>query len=279
MSNQLVAVQEQLKQAGLLLDKPLVFGKLQRIAAINAQGSRKAKSGWYSLFEYVCRNGDVLISGAYGNHSLGINEKIEHEVKEWTKEEREEYRQKMLEQQQAAEQAKQEAIDACIAKAQKIWPTLQDNAVNEYLNRKQVKAFGVRFCAGKLVVPMYNNGQLVSLQWIDADGSKKFMTGTPKKGAYFFISKPQPNSEVIALAEGYATAATIHMATGWPVFVAFDAGNLEPVAQFIRAKWPHAKIVICADKDPSGVGQQKAEKAAIAVNASVVLPNFDEVTA
>lgn len=279
MSNQLVAVQEQLKQAGLLLDKSLVFGRLQRVAATNAQGKRKAKSGWYSLFEYVCRNGNVIISGAYGNHSLGISEKIEQEAQEWSAEERAEYRQKMLEQQQAAEQAKQEAIDACIAKAQKIWPTLQDNAVNEYLNRKKVKGFGVRFCAGKLVVPMYNNGQLVSLQWIEADGSKKFMTGTPKKGAYFFISKPQPSSEVIALAEGYATAATIHMATGWPVFVAFDAGNLEPVAQFIRAKWPHAKIVICADKDPSGVGQQKAEKAAIAVNASVVLPNFDEVTA
>lgn len=279
MSNQLVAVQEQLKQAGLLLDKPLVFGKLQRIAAINAQGKRKAKSGWYKLKEYHCKNGESFIAGYYGNHSLGISEKIEVDFKEWTAEEKTEYHAQMEADRQAAEQAKQEAIDACIAKAQKIWPTLQDNAVNEYLNRKQVKAFGVRFCAGKLVVPMYNNGQLVSLQWIEADGSKKFMTGTPKKGAYFFISKPQPSSEVIALAEGYATAATIHMATGWPVFVAFDAGNLEPVAQFIRAKWPQTKILICADKDPSGVGQQKAEKAAIAVNASVVLPNFDEVAA
>ncbi len=279
MTNELLAVEAQLKQAGLLLDKSLVFGKLQRVAATNAQGKRKAKSGWYSLFEYVCRNGEVLISGAYGNHSLGISEKIDHEAKEWSAEERAEYRQKMLEQQQAAEQAKQEAIDACIAKAQKIWPTLQDNAVNEYLNRKQVKAFGVRFCAGKLVVPMYNNGQLVSLQWIEADGSKKFMTGTPKKGAYFFISKPQPSSEVIAVVEGYATGATIHMATGWPVFIAFDAGNLEAVAVHIRQKFPQAKIIICADKDESGVGQQKAQKAANTVRATVVLPNFGEVAA
>ena len=168
MTNNLHAVQQQLSQAGLILDKGLMFGRLQRVAATNAQGKRKAKAGWYALFEYTRTNGDVFISGAYGNHSLGISEKIEHEAQEWSAEERAEYRQKMLEQQQAAEQAKQEAIEACIAKAQKIWPTLQDNAVNEYLNRKKVKAFGVRFCAGKLVIPMYNNGQLVSLQWIEA---------------------------------------------------------------------------------------------------------------
>ena len=278
MSN-IQSVEQQLKNAGLLIEKTLTFGKLQRVAATNAQGKRKAKSGWYSLFEYTTRQGELIISGAYGNHSLGISEKIEHEAQEWTAEERAEYRQKMLEQQQAAEKAKQEAIDACIAKAQKIWPTLQDNAVNEYLNRKKVKAYGVRFCAGKLVVPMYNNGQLVSLQWIEADGSKKFMTGTPKKGSYFFISKPQPTSEIIALAEGYATGATIHAAMGWPVFIAFDAGNLEEVALFIRAKWPQAKIIICADKDESGVGQQKAQQAAIAVGAIVALPDFSEVSA
>ncbi len=278
MSN-IQSVEQQLKNAGLLIEKTLTFGKLVRVAATNAQGKRKAKSGWYSLFEYTTRQGEVIISGAYGNHSLGISEKIEHEAKEWTPEERAEYAKKMQEQKQAAEQARQEAIQACIEKAQKIWPTLQDNAVNEYLNRKKVKAYGVRFCAGKLVVPMYNNGQLVSLQWIEADGSKKFMTGTPKKGSYFFISKPQPTSEIIALAEGYATGATIHAAMGWPVFIAFDAGNLEEVALFIRAKWPQAKIIICADKDESGVGQQKAQQAAIAVGAIVALPDFSEVSA
>jgi len=114
MNNNLQTVQQQLSQAGLLLDKSLVFGRLQRVAATNAQGKRKAKSGWYSLFEYVCRNGNVIISGAYGNHSLGISEKIEQEAQEWSAEERAEYRQKMLEQQQAAEQAKQEAADTLL---------------------------------------------------------------------------------------------------------------------------------------------------------------------
>lgn len=270
----LLAVEQQLKQAGLLLDKKLVFGTLQRVAATNHAGKRKAKSGWYSLFEYTCRNGDVLISGAYGNHSLGISEKIEHEVKEWSKEERDEYRQKMLEQQQAADKARQEATDICIDKAQKIWPTLQDNAVNQYLNRKQVKGFGVRFCAGKLVVPVYNNGQLVSLQWIQPDGDKLFMTGTPKKGAYFYIGKRRDKG-IIAIAEGYATAASIHMATGWTVFVAFDAGNLEAVAIQVKKTYPTANIKICADKDRSSVGEVKANQAAKAISAEIIMPVFE----
>lgn len=273
--NNIQSVEQQLKNAGLLLDKPLVFGKLQRIAAINAQGKRKAKSGWYSLFEYTLRNGQTLISGAYGNHSMGISEKIEQEAQEWSAEERAEYAKKMQEQKQAAEQAKKEAIDACIAKAQKIWPNLPDTGVSEYLNRKKIKGFGVRFCKGQLVIPMFNKGEIVSLQWIKHDGQKTFMTGTPKKGSYFLIGKITEQTNVVALVEGYATGASVHMATGWPVFVAFDAGNLEPVAIQIRQKFEHIKIIICADKDDSRVGEQKAQKAAQAVNAVVVLPVFE----
>jgi len=276
MNNNLLTVERQLSQAGLLLDnKTVVFNRLQRIAATNHAGKRKPKAGWYILFEYICKNGDVIYSGAYGNHTLNISEKIVQEAREWSQAERDEYHQKMAEQEAAAEQAKREATEACIDKAQKIWPTLQDNAVNEYLNRKQVKGFGVRFCAGKLVVPVYNNGQLVSLQWIQADGSKLFMTGTPKKGAYFLIGKRKGNGSDIAIVEGYATGASIHMATGWTVFVAFDAGNLEAVALQVRQKYQSANIVICADKDESGVGEAKAKLAASAVNAKVLLPIFE----
>lgn len=270
-------VEHQLKRAGLLLEKPLAFGKLQRVPALNASGNRKAKSGWYSLFEYTLRNGQTLISGAYGNHSMGISEKIEHEAKEWTPEERAEYAKKMQEQKQAAEQATKEAQYVCIAKAQKIWPNLPDTGVNEYLNRKKIKGFGVRFCKEQLVIPMFNKGELVSLQWIKPNGQKTFMTGTPKKGSYFLIGKITEQTNVVALVEGYATGASVHMATGWPVFVAFDAGNLEPVALQIRQKFEHIKIIICADKDDSRVGEQKAQAAAKAAQAIVVLPKFEVV--
>ena len=60
-----------------------------------------------------------------------------------------------------------------------------------------------------------------------------FLAGRPgqRKGA-FLIGNP----DRVLLAEGYATAASLHEATGLPVAVAFDAGNLMPVAQTAKYK-------------------------------------------
>ena len=74
------------------------------------------------------------------------------------------------------------------------------------------------------------------------------------------------------VAEGYATAASVHEATGYPVAVAFDAGNLEPVAETIREKLPDCSIIIAGDNDKSGVGQEKARAAAAASGGKVVIP-------
>ena len=92
----------------------------------------------------------------------------------------------------------------------------------------------------------------------------------------------------ILLAEGYATGATLHMATEKPVAVAFDAGNLEPVAKALREQFPNAAITICADNDhqhtrktPEGTelwnkGVALAQEAAKAVGGKVVAPLFNE---
>jgi putative DNA primase/helicase len=64
--------------------------------------------------------------------------------------------------------------------------------------------------------------------------------------------------------------------------VAFNAGNLEPVARAIRAKFPKLHIVICADNDvatPGNPGLTRATEAARAVRGFVVAPDFSGVTA
>lgn len=78
------------------------------------------------------------------------------------------------------------------------------------------------------------------------------------------------------------------MATEKPVAVAFDAGNLEPVAKKLRGKFPNAVITICADNDhqhtrhtPEGVepwnkGVELAQKAAQEVGGKVVVPSFTD---
>ena len=78
-----------------------------------------------------------------------------------------------------------------------------------------------------------------------------------------------------------ATAATIHEATGQPVAVCFDAGNLKPVAEALRAKFPDIKLIICADNDrfaDGNPGVTKATAAAQAVGGLVVVPQFPDGT-
>jgi len=72
------------------------------------------------------------------------------------------------------------------------------------------------------------------------------------------------------------------------VAVAFDAGNLEPVAKALREQFPNAAITICADNDhqhtrktPEGTelwnkGVVLAQEAAKAVGGKVVAPLFNE---
>ena len=96
---------------------------------------------------------------------------------------------------------------------------------------------------------------LCSLQFIAQEGFKRFLRGGRTRGAYFPIGDPS-NATALCVAEGFATGATIHEATGHPVAVAFNAGNLESVARAMRAKFPNLPIIICADDDhaTSGLG-------------------------
>jgi phage/plasmid primase-like uncharacterized protein len=81
----------------------------------------------------------------------------------------------------------------------------------------------------------------------------------------------------VLVAEGYATAASLHMATGQPVAVAFNAHNLVAVAEQLRARHPKAEITICADDDhhlDNNVGLARAREAAEAVKGKIAMPSF-----
>ena len=116
---------------------------------------------------------------------------------------------------------------------QYIWERAEANFTEHpYLNHKQVKSFRLRLYKGLLLLPLYNeNGELCSLQFINANGDKWFKKDSSVKACFFIIGEV---SEKIYIAEGYATAATIHEVTGDAVVVALNANNLLPVAQIIR---------------------------------------------
>jgi uncharacterized protein (DUF927 family)/phage/plasmid primase-like uncharacterized protein len=198
-----------------------------------------------------------------------------------TKKEQEGHRREIARAKQESEQARQAAQAVAAKKAATIWkqakPAKEDHP---YLVNKGIKAHGLRQTdSGKLVVPLRDSaGRLYSLQNIDKGGGKRFLPEGRVQGCYFSIGKPGPASgSPVCIVEGFATAASVHQATGFPVAVAFNAGNLKAVAQAIRAKLPEARLILCADDDAATDGNPgiaKATEAAHTVGGFLAVPDF-----
>ncbi|EQB3862527.1 primase-helicase zinc-binding domain-containing protein [Enterobacter hormaechei] len=135
------------------------------------------------------------------------------------------------------------------------------------------KTGGVTFRAGDVVVPLYDDtGALVNLQLISSDGLKRTLKGGAVKGACHTIEGKKQAGKRLWIAEGYATALTVHHLTGETVMVALSSVNLLSLASLVRQKYPACQIVLAADRDLSGDGQSKAAAAADACEGVVALP-------
>lgn len=145
-----------------------------------------------------------------------------------------------------------------------------------YLSGKAIKANGAKLHHDALVIPMRADGQIHSLQFIAPDGKKRFLTGGRVMGCYFSVGTMK-GAEALCIAEGFATGATIHEATDYPVAVAFNAGNLGLVAKAMREKFPDLPLILCADDDShtkGNPGLTKATAAALAVGGILAIPFF-----
>lgn len=163
-----------------------------------------------------------------------------------------------------------------------------------YLTRKGITTHlhGATVRNGELIIPLFNNrGQQQSYQRIFEDGNKRFASNHddkhPSKGGRYWIpSKPEDThnpDQIILIAEGIATAATLHQATGLPVCAAFNASNIEHIATDLRWDYSHATLVICADNDINpetggNVGVSAAESAAIDSHCAVFIPHNETGT-
>ncbi len=174
------------------------------------------------------------------------------------------------------------AADAA-AKAASMWAASPAaDPAHPYLTAKGIGPKGLREYKGKLLVPVRRDGGLVSLQFVGPDGGKRFLTGGKVEGGYASLASKDGPREPILIAEGFATAASLHAATGLPCVVAFNAGNLSPVARAMRDKYPDARLVVCGDNDlhtmvqgrPLNVGRVRADAAARGVGGAVALPPF-----
>ncbi|ECC1742317.1 DNA primase [Salmonella enterica] len=135
------------------------------------------------------------------------------------------------------------------------------------------KTGGVTFRAGDVVVPLYDDaGALVNVQLINSDGLKRTLKGGQVKGACHIIEGKKQAGKRLWIAEGYATALTVHHLTGETVMVALSSVNLLSLASLARQKHPACQIVLAADRDLNGDGQNKAAAAADACEGVVALP-------
>lgn len=153
------------------------------------------------------------------------------------------------------------------------WSAASTSCNHPYLGRKGIQAHGIKQDGDFLLVPLRDTaGRLHSLQSITPDGDKRFRGRM--KGCYHAIGKP---SDCIIVCEGFATGASIHEATGEAVAVAFNAGNLMPVATALHRTYPALVLLLAADDDhqtEGNPGLSSAKAAALAVGGFVVVPQF-----
>lgn len=279
--------------------QPLIAdGQLHRVD--HADRKRGNKHIWYII------HSDGIPAAAFGDYKAGLEETwCAKKPSAMTDEERRQLRQQMQEAARLRAE-KQAALNKAAAEAAKLImaATGKANGDHPYLAKKGLPVFAglrvlksnVRYVIdpeeepktarqGNLVVPMFTpSGDVVGAQIIQPDGTKRFIKGTAKEGNYHSIGKPpEQGNGVILIAEGYATAARLHEATGLLTIAAFDAGNLGPVGKAIRKKYPDARLVICADNDRftrvgdmENPGLTKARDAASAIKARVAVPTFDD---
>ena len=264
-------LQNAMRDAGLEPpDTIYLDGKIHRFKS-GTKGSPGAgdKSGWYIAFF------DGIPAGRFGCWRAGMESTWRAEVgRAINPADEMAFARRMSEAKAArdAEQARKHEVAADVV--DQIWSDcIGASPDHPYLRRKGIAPHGARVTGdGRLVVPLYDaDGTMASLQYIDSDGGKLYHPGGQTGGKFWVLGlMDEPGS--IYVAEGFATAATIHQATSRPVIVAYSASNLVPVTGTLRALHPVSDLVIVADHDKSGVGQRYAEQACAKFGARMVMP-------
>jgi putative DNA primase/helicase len=239
--NQSAAFRDAIAAAGLTPPHEIIGdGERHRFSS---DGRPNNKSGWYIFHD------DERPAGAFGCWRSEISSTWKSsKPQQFTDAEREEYRERMKRLEKQRERERQEATDYAAVTAAQMWNEAIE-ADHPYLTRKQITCLGARVLGDVLLVPMKHSAkELVGLQRIWPDGTKRFIKGSPLAGAYMTIGTPTKDGTVV-ICEGYATGVSIHLATSYCVVVAFNSGNLSEVVNKIRRALPSARLIIAGDDD------------------------------
>jgi len=244
------------------------------IHRFSSNGKRGDEAGWFVLFN------DGIPAGSFGDWRTGFSQTWRADMgRKLTDAETKAHRERVeaMRKQREAEEIKGHE-DAAI-KAAEILKAAQPAPTNfPYLVKKGIKPNSAKFHDGLLVLPMRDtSSKLWNVERISPDGgNKKGLFQGKRTGCYFSIGSIK-NAPCLCIAEGFATGASIHEATGYPVAVTFNAGNLGPVAKAMRDKFPNLPLILCADDDyltEGNPGLTKATEAARRVGGLLAMPDF-----
>lgn len=267
-----IQIKDSMIQSGLEPPEQIfIDGQVHRFkSGTKGKSGAGDKSGWYIFF-----SGQVP-AGRFGDWRSDTSVSFVADIgRELTSVEQMANAKRMAEAKALRDAETKRKHDSAASTVERIW---EDAAIasedHPYLARKGVGLHGARVTGdGRLIVPLFNpDNEIKSLQYISADGTKRYHTGGQTKGMYWGLGDPQKR---LYIAEGFATAATIQEATGDGVVVAYSASNLVPVSEIMREKFPSIEIVVVADNDKSGVGQKYADQASAKTGARVVMPPSD----
>lgn len=234
---------------------------------------KSGKSGWFigwkEPFEFAIA-GDWRTGERF--------ELIEKSDRPLTQEERKRREIVMREAQQKALAERDERREAARLKADDMFRSGVNGGfvAHDYLLRKKIGLFGARVLDNEVLVPCSDaDGNLWGLQKILVDGTKLFLSGQRVESTFHRIVGDEKKG--VFVCEGYATGASIHMATGGMVYCAFSASNLIKIAELATCMHAGQQICIAGDDDrwsEGNAGRAAALKAGECSGARVVFPAF-----
>ncbi len=262
-----------LRANGLQPEEIVTDGNIHRFSV----GKKSNSDGYYSL-----------TIKEYGGHGIYGNWQVHTTPLHWTSYTEAELsptqlakirRQRAKEQKEIREEEKRR-FESGIKKAEKhLLSCRKADDDHPYIIKKQVGIFeDIHQYDNDLIIPVYSaEGTVQTYQRILADGKKKlFMSGGTAKGGFYPMAG---DISTVCICEGYATGWSIHKATGYQVFCAFNAGGLKTIAMLMKKEYPQAHILVCADNDhgkPQNTGIKAGLDAANKVGGLMVCPGAED---
>jgi phage/plasmid primase-like uncharacterized protein len=255
--------------------------------ALKADGTfyRYSSNGRYDLNCWYKLHADHMPAGSFGDFAQNLSRNWRlNSAPKMTTEERATFKAHIATLRHEREAAERERHEEAAAYAAELLAAATPADLSHpYLRDKHIRPPDGVFVDrhGHLLIPIYRhkNGALVlsSLEYITKDGGKKYLFKGLKHAGLFPLGDIE-HAPVVCLGEGLATCQSIHQATGLPVIVAFDAGNVGPVAEIFHQLYPNTQLCICGDEDlhadpkKENTGRVAATKAAVAVQGALAMP-------